>query len=117
ADLDKIGSRLKLPDGWKSRIKTLEEDLILIPESGVARIVADNLDDVYDVRARATAVTSRDRCRAECRKKSLRSDPADERDEHGQQADRGKAELALLDGRAANELIPADRARQVRPCL
>ena len=48
-DFDKIGSRLKLPQGWKSRVKVLDEDLILVPESGVARIVSDNLDDVYDV--------------------------------------------------------------------
>jgi hypothetical protein len=48
-NFDKIGSRLKLPEGWKSRIKVLDEDLILVPESGVARIVADDLDDVYDL--------------------------------------------------------------------
>jgi hypothetical protein len=48
-NLDQIGSRLKLPEGWKSRMKVLDEDLILVPESGVARIVSDDLDDVYDV--------------------------------------------------------------------
>jgi hypothetical protein len=48
-DFDKIGSRLKLPEGWKSRMKVLDEDLILVPESGVARIVSDDLDDVYDL--------------------------------------------------------------------
>jgi hypothetical protein len=45
----KIGSRLKLPQGWKSRMKVLEEELILIPETGVATILSDDLFDMYDL--------------------------------------------------------------------
>jgi hypothetical protein len=48
-NLATIGSRLKLPAGWKARSKVLDQELILIPESGVARIVSDYLDDVYDL--------------------------------------------------------------------
>jgi hypothetical protein len=47
-NLATLGSRLKLPTGWKFRTKVLDQDLILLPESGVARILSDNLFDVYD---------------------------------------------------------------------
>lgn len=38
----------KLPQGWKVRVKTLDEDLIEKPEGGVATIMADEFFNVYD---------------------------------------------------------------------
>ena len=38
----------KLPEGWKVRVKTLEEDLIEKPEGGVATIMSDEFFNVYD---------------------------------------------------------------------
>jgi len=38
----------KLPEGWKVRVKTLEEDLIERPEGGVATIMPDEFFNVYD---------------------------------------------------------------------
>jgi hypothetical protein len=38
----------KLPPGWKFRVKMLDEDLIEIPESGVATITPDEFFNVYD---------------------------------------------------------------------
>jgi hypothetical protein len=49
ANLGTLGSRLKLPTGWKFRTTVLEQDLILLPESGVARVLRDDLENVYDV--------------------------------------------------------------------
>jgi hypothetical protein len=37
-----------LPEGWKVRVKTLEEDLIETPEGGVATIMKDEFFNVYD---------------------------------------------------------------------
>lgn len=47
--IGEIGTRLGVPEGWRFRTRVLEEDLILIPESGVARILRDDLFDVYDL--------------------------------------------------------------------
>jgi hypothetical protein len=38
----------KLPEGWKFRIKVLDEDLIEKPENGVATIMPDEFFNVYD---------------------------------------------------------------------
>lgn len=38
----------KLPPGWKFRVKTLEKDLIEIPQGGVATIMPDEFFNVYD---------------------------------------------------------------------
>ena len=38
----------KLPPGWKFRVKTLEKDVIEIPENGVATIMPDEFFNVYD---------------------------------------------------------------------
>lgn len=38
----------KLPTGWSLRIKTLEQDLIEIPEGGVATIMPDEFFNIYD---------------------------------------------------------------------
>lgn len=42
-------AKLKLPTGWSYRVKVLDEDLLLKPESGVATIVPDDLDNMYDL--------------------------------------------------------------------
>lgn len=38
----------QLPQGWKFRVKTLEEDLIERPEGGVATIMPDEFFNIYD---------------------------------------------------------------------
>ena len=38
----------KLPPGWKYRTKVLDQDLILVPETGVATIMPDEFFNVYD---------------------------------------------------------------------
>jgi hypothetical protein len=48
-NISTIEGRLKLPAGWKYRTAVLAQDLILIPTSGVAHILSDNLHDVYDL--------------------------------------------------------------------
>lgn len=48
-NISTIASRLKLPDGWKYRTAVLDKELVLIPTSGVATILKDNIDDVYDI--------------------------------------------------------------------
>ena len=42
-------SRFKLlPAGWKFRTKVLDQDLILVPETGIATIMPDEFFNVYD---------------------------------------------------------------------
>jgi hypothetical protein len=48
-NISTVASRLKLPNGWKYRTAVLDKELVLIPTSGVATILKDNIDDVYDV--------------------------------------------------------------------
>ena len=43
-----LGKRLTLPAGWKFRDKVLTKDLVLIPATGTAMIMPDNLFNVYD---------------------------------------------------------------------
>jgi len=38
----------KLPQGWKVRTKVLDQDLIMVPETGIATIMPDELFNVYD---------------------------------------------------------------------
>ena len=38
----------KLPQGWKFRTKVLDQDLKLVPETGVATIMPDEMFNVYD---------------------------------------------------------------------
>ena len=38
----------KLPAGWKFRIKTLDQDYIEVPETGVATIMPDEFFNIYD---------------------------------------------------------------------
>jgi hypothetical protein len=47
-----LGKRLSLPSGWKFRDKVLDQDLVLIPETGTARIMPDDLFNVYDITGR-----------------------------------------------------------------
>ena len=42
------GQFKQLPSGWKFRVKTLEQDLIEVPEGGVATIMPDEFFNVYD---------------------------------------------------------------------
>jgi hypothetical protein len=38
----------KLPAGWKFRTKVLDQDLKLVPETGIATIMPDEMLNVYD---------------------------------------------------------------------
>jgi hypothetical protein len=42
------GNFKKLPPGWKFRVRTLEKDLVEVPEGGVATIMPDEFFNVYD---------------------------------------------------------------------
>jgi hypothetical protein len=46
ADLPTLGKRLKLPKGWSFKAKKLDRDLV-IETNGVANIVPDNLESMY----------------------------------------------------------------------
>ena len=48
ADLADLGTRLKLPPGWKYRTATLTRDLSVHPVDGTARILQDELENTYD---------------------------------------------------------------------
>jgi hypothetical protein len=49
AEISTLGSRLKLPAGWKFRSVVLEQDLILTPDkTGTAHITQDNFGNTYD---------------------------------------------------------------------
>ena len=43
-----VANRVKLPAGWKFRTKVLDRDLVLIPTTGIAIIMPDNLFNIYD---------------------------------------------------------------------
>jgi hypothetical protein len=43
-----LGSRLKLPPGWKFRARVLEQDLVLTPDNGIAHITQDDFGNTYD---------------------------------------------------------------------
>ena len=46
-DLDTLGDRLKLPQGWKFRSVVLDKDLILEAKGGLAASTQDDKGDVY----------------------------------------------------------------------
>jgi len=46
--LNGLGDRLHLPPGWVFRSVTLETDLVLTPDNGIARITQDEFGNVYD---------------------------------------------------------------------
>lgn len=47
-DLPKLGKKLKLPKGWKYRVKVLDRDLEIHAINGVARIIQDDLEGTYN---------------------------------------------------------------------
>jgi hypothetical protein len=47
-DLKDLGSRLKLPEGWKFRSIILEQDLIFMSDKGWAQITQDDFGNTYD---------------------------------------------------------------------
>ena len=47
-ELGTLGSRLKLPPGWKFRAPVLEQDLVLTPDNGIAHITQDDFGNTYD---------------------------------------------------------------------
>ena len=46
ADLPALGARLRLPDGWRYRVRRLEAEWVLRVD-GEARVVQDDLDNTY----------------------------------------------------------------------
>ncbi len=46
-ELNSLGDRLKLPQGWKFRSVTLDRDLILEPKGGFAAATEDDKGDIY----------------------------------------------------------------------
>ena len=47
-DLKDLGSRLKLPLGWKSRSPILEQDLVFMTDNGKTMITQDDIGNIYD---------------------------------------------------------------------
>jgi hypothetical protein len=47
-DLKNLGSRLKLPPGWKFRSPILEQDLVFMTDNGNTQITQDELGNTYD---------------------------------------------------------------------
>jgi hypothetical protein len=47
-DLKDLGSRLKLPAGWKFRSPILEQDLVFTTENGATNITQDEIGNTYD---------------------------------------------------------------------
>ena len=47
-DLKDLGSRLKLPPGWKFRSPILEQDLVFMTDNGKTQITQDELGNTYD---------------------------------------------------------------------
>lgn len=45
--LDSLGQRLRLPDGWSFRTRTLDEDLVVDTTAHVATVVQDELENTY----------------------------------------------------------------------
>jgi hypothetical protein len=45
--LDSLGDRLKLPEGWSFRVRTLDTDLIVDTTAHVATVVQDELENTY----------------------------------------------------------------------
>jgi hypothetical protein len=48
ADLQNLGSKLKLAPGWKFRVQVLDQDLMIQAVNGHARIVQDDLENTYN---------------------------------------------------------------------
>jgi hypothetical protein len=52
-DLKTLDKKLKLAPGWKHRFKALDQDLGFGAIDGVARIVQDDFEGVYNARFKA----------------------------------------------------------------
>jgi hypothetical protein len=46
--LPKLAGMLTLLPGWKFETKVLEKDLTIIPDQGVAHVIVDDFQDVYE---------------------------------------------------------------------
>jgi hypothetical protein len=46
--LEDLGAKLKMPDGWKYRVITLDKDLVISTPGGFAWITQDDLENTYD---------------------------------------------------------------------
>ena len=46
--LDDLGGRLQPPPGWTFRDVTLQQDLVLTPDNGAAKITQDEMGNTYD---------------------------------------------------------------------
>jgi len=46
--LQTLGTRLKLPPGWKYRVEVRDQDLTIAPVNGTQRITQDELQNTYD---------------------------------------------------------------------
>jgi hypothetical protein len=46
--LKDLGAKLKMPDGWKYRVVTLDKDLVISTPGGFAWITQDDLQNTYD---------------------------------------------------------------------
>lgn len=53
--LKDLGSKLKLPPGWKFRVQLLDRDLTIRAVDGIAHIVQDDLENTYDLCARGAS--------------------------------------------------------------
>ncbi len=47
-DLKNLGEKLKLPEGWKYRVKVLDQDFGIGAINGVAHVTQDNLENTYN---------------------------------------------------------------------
>lgn len=47
ADLDALGSRLDLPDGWSYRMRILDEELVVDTTDRVAVVLQDEFENTY----------------------------------------------------------------------
>lgn len=47
-DLKDLGSRLKLPPGWKFRTLILDQDLVFMTDNGATNITQDEIGNTYD---------------------------------------------------------------------
>jgi hypothetical protein len=47
--LPNLGNKLKLPPGWKFRVKVLDKDLTIRAVNGIAHIMQDDLENTYDL--------------------------------------------------------------------
>jgi hypothetical protein len=72
--LKDLGRRLTPPPGWTFRAVILDQDLVLTPDDGAARIIQGDLGNTYDRGEARTAATRREARRAgACRRRRRRA--------------------------------------------